>query len=127
LHQVPALLGHGEDDLPAVGGVRCPADETALLEDRDDPGHRRRLHLLVLGEFAGRHRVMPLERRERGQLDVGQDGLGPAESQALHAEPPSEPGDGNPHRGGQSRIRLHTRLRHPPSTPCVAAPHKRPA
>ena len=56
-----------------------------------------------------------LERRKRGELDVGQDRLGPAKSKTLHPEPPRESGDGNPHGSSQTRICLHTRLRHPPS------------
>src|SRR6185312_16804006 len=85
LHQVPALVGHGQDDLPAVGGVRLAPDQAALLEHRDHPGHRRRLDLLVVGELAGSHRFVALERGERRELDVGEDGLGAAKSEALHA------------------------------------------
>jgi hypothetical protein len=123
LNQIPALLGHGEYDLPAVGRVGRPADQPSFLENRYDPRHRRRLDLLMLRQLARRHRVVPLEGRQRGELDVGQDGLGPAETQTLHAQPSRQSGDRNPHRGRQTRICLHTRLRHPPSTPCVAASH----
>jgi hypothetical protein len=58
--------------------VGRPADQPALLKDGDDPCHRRRLDLLVLGELARRHRVVPLEGRQRGELDVRQGGLGAA-------------------------------------------------
>src|SRR5215469_1336294 len=58
-----AFWRHREDDLPAVGRVRGALHEAAFLQHRDHPRHRRRLHLLVLGQLARSHRLMALERR----------------------------------------------------------------
>ena len=79
-----AVVGHGQHHLTPVGCVRCPHDQAALLQHRDDPRHRRRLHLLVVGEFARGHRLMAVKCRERGKLNVGEDQLGLAESEALY-------------------------------------------
>src|SRR6185437_6933205 len=66
-YHVATLDGHGEYDLPAVAWMWHPLNQAAFFERCDDPGDRRRLHLLVLGEFAGCHREL-LERRQGGEL-----------------------------------------------------------
>ncbi len=66
-YHVAALDGHGEYDLPAVAWMRHPLNQAAFFQRSDDPGDRGRLHLLVLGELAWRHRAL-LERRQGGEL-----------------------------------------------------------
>ena len=64
MHEAPALVGHREHHLALVGRVRRPHHQPALLEDGYDPRHGGRLHLLVLGQLARRHRAVALQRRE---------------------------------------------------------------
>jgi hypothetical protein len=99
-------------------------DEVPLLEDGDDPRHGRRLHLLVVGELARGHRLVAVECREGGKLDVGQHHLGAAESEALHPETPCQPADRDPHRGRQAGVGCCYCLRHLLSRPCEGTWHK---
>jgi len=83
-----------------VGGA---PHEVPLFEHRDHPGHRRGLDLLVLGELARGHRLMPLQRRQGSELDVGER-FRHAESKTLDPEPPGQPADGYPQRGRQPGV-----------------------
>ena len=99
-----AARRHGEDHLAPVCCVRCPHDQAALFENRDDPGHGGRLHLFVLGELARGHRAVAHQGGQGGQLRVGKIGLQP-ERDALGSEPAREPTHRDPERCGQADIR----------------------
>ena len=49
--------GQGDEVLTAVGRVRGAGDEAALLEAGEGARHRRRLHVLVVGQLARRQRA----------------------------------------------------------------------
>ena len=59
-----ALGGQRDQVLAAVRLVGGAQDQPTLLEAGEDPGHRRRLHLLVLGELARGQRAVPVEGAE---------------------------------------------------------------
>lgn len=54
-----------------------PPDHAPAFQHSDDPGHRGRLHLLVLGQLARGHPIVLFQRGERGQLRIGKLGLQP--------------------------------------------------
>jgi hypothetical protein len=70
VHHGPAFLGHGENHLTPVRRVRRLEHEITLGKHSDDAGHGRRLHLLVLGQFTGGHRMMDFQGRQRGELGL---------------------------------------------------------
>ena len=78
----------GEDDLPAVGRMGRAADEAALLQLRDDPGHRWRSDPFRVGEFPWRQRAGQLEAGQCRQLRHGQV----ADRTGL-PDPPAEAGE----------------------------------
>jgi len=85
--------------------MRHPHDEIARLQRGDNPGHGRRLHLFVLGQLARAHRRVPLQRRQRGQLGVGQGVLDRSLRYPLHAQPTGQPAHRNPECRGEAGVR----------------------
>jgi hypothetical protein len=108
--QLPALRGHGQHHLAPVGGMRRPHHQPPLLQHGDDARHGGRLHLLVLGQLAGRHRGMPVQHRERGELGVGERGQ--ALGLPLDPQPAREAAHRNPQGRGQARVRPGLRGSH---------------
>jgi hypothetical protein len=76
MHHRPSLVGDGEDHLTPVSRMRRLDHELALGQHGDHAGHGGRLDLFVLGQFTGGHRMVDFQRRQRGQLGLGEHRLG---------------------------------------------------
>jgi hypothetical protein len=75
MHHRPSLVGDGEKHLTPVRRMRRLDHQVALGEHGDHTGHGGRLDLFVLGQFTRGHRVVDLQRRQRGQLGLRKNRL----------------------------------------------------